>query len=111
MKRMIRNYHLSFIDRRWLELNNFRFDLKSQLYVLNFSAFKWNKYTTLEGVMTVDLDNKDLWIDVYTKNKKEYYDAFYGVVYGNYDEILKKIYRTIEKQTKGMGIKVKYEYN
>ena len=108
MKTMIREYNLPFIDRMGLDNNNFKFDFKSQLYTLSFPAYRWQKYTTLEGIITVDLDSKDLWVDVRTK-KKEPYDAFYGIVYGRYDELINAIHKNINKQFKGMGLKVKYK--
>lgn len=73
-------------------------------YSIRFPAVKYNSHASIEGEITVDTTDGSIFIDVYDL-KGNYYIPFYNHEYGNFDDILQIINKSIERQLRKCKIK------
>ena len=98
------------MTEKWLLSNNFRnnrllSDEESDVYTYRFPVYKYKKFTTLEGELCVVLGEYEVKINVYEHGTtSDKYAPFYYCKYGNYDSILKIIWKNINKQLKILNI-------
>ena len=97
------------VTKQWLISHGFRYnrqlsDDESEVYTYRFSVYKYEKFTTLEGELCVALGEDEVKINVYDYGTSDRYAPFYYCEYGNYDAILRIIWRNIEKQLRNLEI-------
>lgn len=78
-------------------------DTNQKCYSLRFPVLKYNEHANIIGEVTIDAISGDIIINVYDL-KGKYYAPFYNHEYGNFDDILKIIYRNINKQLRYLKI-------
>lgn len=98
--------------KQWLLSHGFRYnrqlsDDESEVYTYRFPVYKYEKFTTLEGEFCIVLGDDEVKINVYDYGTSDRYAPFYYCEYGNYDAILRIIWRNIEKQLRNLGINKK----
>lgn len=96
--------------KQWLLSHGFRYnrqlsDDDSEVYTYRFPVYKYEKFTTLEGEFYIVLGDDEVKINVYDYGTSDRYAPFYYCEYGNYDAILRIIWRNIEKQLNNFEIK------
>ena len=82
----------------------FRYNKYSETYAYHFPVMKYKTVTTLRGCITLQEGESKIKIDVYRTDGEDYYSPFYGVTYGNYETILKKINKSILREFKKLNI-------
>ena len=102
-------YIKSNATKQWLLSHGFRYnrslsDDESEVYTYRFPVYKYEKFTTLEGEFCIVLGNDEVKINVYDYGTSDRYAPFYYCEYGNYDAILRIIWRNIEKQLRNLEI-------
>lgn len=79
-------------------------DETSDFYSMRFSVSKYNKITTLECELAVDLQSGDVIINVFNYGTNDIYIPYYNREFGKY-KIIDTINKTIEAQLKKLGAK------
>lgn len=97
------------ITKSWLQSHNFYYskifsDDETDAYSYRFPVYKYMSRYTLECEFTIILNENVLMINVYDYGTRDKYAPFYYYEYGNYDTIMKEIYKNIEKQLKQFNI-------
>lgn len=81
-------------------------DCDRKYYSMRFPVVKYNSSASIEGEITIDTTDGSIFLNVYDL-KGNYYIPFYNYEYGNFEDILKMIYKNINKQIKKCKIKKK----
>lgn len=102
------------VTKQWLLSHCFYYnrmfsDGDTTAYSLRFPVCEYNSHPTLEGELTIFLEDdnpeSEIKLDVYTYGTYEIYPAFYYQYYGNYDVILATIWQNIDKKLRQLRIK------
>lgn len=75
------------------------------IWKYTFPVYKHNKITTIEGVITIEMPNGKVKLDVYSNGNT--YTPFYGIEYGNYEVIMNIINSNILREFNKLNIKEK----
>lgn len=75
------------------------------IWKYTFPAYKHNKITTIECVITIEMPSGKVTLDTYSNGK--IYTPFYGIEYGNYEVIMNIINSNILREFSKLGIKEK----
>ena len=97
------------ITKEWLISNGFHYnrlfsDSDTNVYTYRFPVYKYERFAILECELKVILGENNVYINVYNYNTINIYAPFYYAEYGNYDVVLKEIWRKINKELKRLGI-------
>ncbi len=97
------------MTKEWLLSNGFYYnrlfsDDETEVYTYRFPVYKYNKFTVLECELKVILGNDVINVNVYDYGTNDKYAPFYYCEYGNYDSVLKEIYKRINKKRKDLKI-------
>ena len=97
------------VTKQWLLSHNFRYnrslsDNESEVYTYRFPVYKYDKFTTLECELYIILGEDRVRINVYDYGTYNKYAPFYYCQYGNYDTMLKTVWKNIDKKRKLLGI-------
>ena len=84
--------------------NSIASDMETDCYSIRFPVLKYNKNTTLECELTVELQTGNVIINVFNYRTRDQYTPYYYVEYGIYDT-LKQIQKEINKYINKLGIK------
>lgn len=100
--------------KQWLLSHGFRYnrqlsDNESEVYTYRFPVYKHEKFTALECELGIILGEDEVRINVYDYGTSDRYAPFYYCEYGNYDVILRIIWRNIEKQLRNLEIDKKVD--
>lgn len=106
MRRIIENtYKIKNPTKENLLRLGFQYNKDTELYTYHFPVIKYKQVATLKCCITVKEEIGKIKIDVYRTDGEGYYSPFYGVVYGKYDSILKKINEVILKEFKRLDVR------
>ena len=102
-------YKKTDVTKQWLLSHGFRYnrqlsDNDSEVYTYRFPVYKYEKFTTLECELGIILGEDEVRINVYDYGTSDRYAPFYYCEYGNYDAILRVIWRNIDKQLRNLDI-------
>lgn len=105
-------YKKTDVTKQWLLSHGFRYnrqlsDDDSEVYTYRFQVYKYKRFTTLECELGIILGEDEVRINVYDYGTSDRYAPFYYCEYGNYDAILRVIWRNIDKQLRNLGINKK----
>ena len=100
----MKDYSTKNLKTIGFSLNKEASDGKRKCYSIRFPVVKYNEHASIEGEITVDSTNGNIFINVYDL-KGNHYVRFYNHEYGNFDDILKIINKNIEKQLRKYKIK------
>lgn len=105
-------YKKTDVTKQWLFSHGFRYnrqlsDDDSEVYTYRFQVYKYKRFTTLECELGIILGEDEVRINVYDYGTSDRYAPFYYCEYGNYDAILRVIWRNIDKQLRNLGINKK----
>lgn len=105
-----RQYIKQNVTKEWLQKNGFfyckefSFDDEDAVYSYRFPIIKYKKFTTVEGVIYVSLENGEISLSVKdVPNGCDYRPFFYNE-YGNCKPILDKINKSFIKEFNKLGI-------
>ena len=75
-------YILMSLDRGKLKKNGFRYnkymsDYDCEFYSVKFPALKYNKSTTVDGEIIVDMSTGEIRVNAYNYGTRNYYSPFY----------------------------------
>lgn len=104
------------VTKQWLKSHGFRYNHilsygEDDVYSYRFPVYKYGKFTTLECEISIILGEDEIRINVYDYGTSDIYAPFYYCEYGNYDKILKVVWKNIQKQLDILKITKKIEGN
>ena len=91
--------------KKGFHYSTMRSDRDSDYYSLRFPVHKYNKQTTLECELTVELETGDVSVDVFNYGTRNIYAPYYNHEFGGKNEVLESAQKEISKQMKKLGIK------
>lgn len=100
----MKDYSINNLKNIGFHFNKKLSDNENKYYSIRFPAVKYNYNTSIEGEITVNIEDGTIFINVYDL-KGNYYSPFYDHYYGNFDDILKIIDKNIDKQLRKFKIK------
>lgn len=99
-------YKKTGVTKSWLDINNFRYGTidGEDVYRYIFPVYKYGTAPILDCELTLFMSDGEVKVNVYDHGTKSRYAPFYYVEYGNYEKVINKINRTINKKLKELGI-------
>lgn len=97
------------VIKEWLKSNGFCYnrifsDEENESYSIRFPVYKYVNATTLECELIITLGKDEVNVDVYSYETREIYEPFYYYEYGNYEKLLKVIWKNIDDKLRQLGI-------
>lgn len=103
-KYKMRDHSASNLKLLGFRYNKFFSNKERQYYSIRFPVIKYNSDTNIEGEIIIDAVTGNVILNVYDL-KGNPYPPFYNHEYGNYDDLLKIIYRNIQHKMRECKIK------
>ncbi len=102
-------FMVSNVSKQWLVSNGFRYNrLFSneviEAYTYRFPVYKYEEFTLLECELRINWEESFVYIDVYDYNTINKYAPFYYYKYGDYNIMLKNIWKIIKREINRLGI-------
>ena len=101
-------------DEKFLNKHGFRYnkhisDSEGDFYSIRFPVLKYNKATTVDGEIIIDMNSGNVKINVYNYGVRAYYPPFYKTECSKvYEPIIGKINEAFRNMFRSIGI---YESN
>lgn len=106
-------YKKNNITKAWINKFNFyKITIDDEeAYRYTFPVFKYYNSPILDCEITIFTSDGEVKINVYDHGTKSRYAPFYYIEYGNYDKVIKKINKEINKKLKEFGIEKVNEHD